>query len=128
MNKLYLFRTKLFNQELIDIPDKKLLINTINAHCYNLAQTDEYYSEALAKSDILLPDGVSIIMAKRFLTGARLKKIAGADLFSYEMNRLNNIGGTCFFLGSKESTLALIKKNAEHDFPKVKIYTYSPPF
>ena len=128
MNKLYLFRTKLFNQELIDIPDKKLLINTINAHCYNLAQTDEFYSEALAKSDILLPDGVSIIMAKRFLTGARLKKIAGADLFSYEMNRLNNIGGSCFFLGSKESTLALIKKHAELEFPKIKVCTYSPPF
>jgi N-acetylglucosaminyldiphosphoundecaprenol N-acetyl-beta-D-mannosaminyltransferase len=128
MNKFYLSGTILFNQDLVNIPDKKLLINTINAHCYNLAQTDDFYSEALVKSDILLPDGVSITMAKRFLTGARLKKIAGADLFYYEMSRLNNIEGTCFFLGSKESTLNLIRNHAEIEFPKVKIHTYSPPY
>jgi N-acetylglucosaminyldiphosphoundecaprenol N-acetyl-beta-D-mannosaminyltransferase len=128
MNKFYLSRTILFNQDLVNMPDKKLLINTINAHCYNLAQTDDYYSEALGKSDILLPDGVSVIMAIRFLTGQRLKKIAGADLFYYEMNRLNIIGGTCFFLGSKEETLALIKKHAVRDFPNIKIHTYSPPY
>lgn len=128
MNNLNLSGTILFNQDLVNIPDKKLLINTINAHCYNLAQVDEYYSEALQKSDILLPDGVSITMAKRFLTGQRLKKIAGADLFYYEMHRLNNIGGTCFFLGSKESTLTLIRKHAGRDFPKINVHTYSPPY
>lgn len=128
MNKFYLSGIKLFNEGLMSIPEKKLLINTLNAHSFNLAQTDNFFSDALAKSDVLLPDGVSIIIAMRFLTGIRLKKIAGADLFSYEMNRLNDAAGTCFFLGSRESTLELIKNHAALDYPKVKIHSYSPPF
>jgi bacterial polymer biosynthesis proteins, WecB/TagA/CpsF family len=128
MDKFFLSRITLFNQELAKIPNRKVLISTLNAHCYNIAQIDDFYSEALGKSDILLPDGVSIILAKRFLTGARLNKIAGADLFAYEMNRLNDIGGTGFFFGSKESTLTLIKERAGREFPAIKISTYSPPF
>lgn len=128
MNNFYLRGTDLFDRELKSIPDKKLLISTINAYCYILAQTDKFYSEALCKSDILLPDGVSIIWAKQFLTGIKLSKIAGADLFYHEMNRLNDIGGSCFFLGSTQNTLDLIRKHAEQEFPKIKIHTYSPPY
>jgi N-acetylglucosaminyldiphosphoundecaprenol N-acetyl-beta-D-mannosaminyltransferase len=128
MNNFYLRGTNLFNSELKSIPDKKLLISTINAYCYNLAQTDKFYSEALFNSDILLPDGVSIIWAKHFLTGIKLNKIAGADLFYHEMNRLNDSGGSCFFLGSTQNTLDLIRKHAEQEFPKIKVHTYSPPY
>jgi N-acetylglucosaminyldiphosphoundecaprenol N-acetyl-beta-D-mannosaminyltransferase len=64
----------------------------------------------------------------RFLTGIKLKRITGADLFIFEMQRLNKEAGRCFFLGSSESTLLKITKRAAIDFPNVKIYTYSPPF
>jgi N-acetylglucosaminyldiphosphoundecaprenol N-acetyl-beta-D-mannosaminyltransferase len=64
----------------------------------------------------------------RFLQGSRIKKIAGQDLFYYEMNRLNRSGGTCFFLGSKESTLQIIHSKALKEFPHVKVHSYSPPF
>ena len=46
----------------------------------------------------------------------------------YEMQRLDAIGGKCFFLGSSESTLQRIKNRAAKEYPNVKIYTYSPPF
>ncbi len=125
---LKLSEIQLFNDDLHHLPEGKLLINTINAHCYNIAQKDRYYAKALISSDILLPDGISVVFAKRLLNNKRLKKIAGADLFFYEMEKLNKTGGKCFFLGSSEGTLSLIKSRAEKEFPLVKVSGYSPPY
>lgn len=123
-----LFNLPVYNKSLDELPSGKLLINTINAHSYNMAKSDAYFAEALCKSDVLLPDGISIVFAKRYLKNEILKKIAGTDLFYFEMNRLNKINGTCMFLGSYKTTLKLIVQNAAIDFPNVTVNTYSPPF
>jgi N-acetylglucosaminyldiphosphoundecaprenol N-acetyl-beta-D-mannosaminyltransferase len=75
-----------------------------------------------------LPDGISVVWAVRLLTGKKLHKIAGADLFFFEMNRLNEMGGSCFFLGSSENTLNRIINRSSSEFPNVRIGKYSPPY
>lgn len=125
---LQLSKIQLFNGNLTDLPNKKLMINTINAHCYNISQKDKLYAQALTSSDILLPDGVSIKIALKIIKGQHIRKIAGADVFYYEMNRLNKKGGSCFFLGSNTSTLEKIRKKANEEFPNVSISYYSPPY
>ena len=94
------------------LPGGKLLINTINAHSYNTALKDVAFAEALIKGDVLIPDGASIVMACRWLKAKShpRERIAGWDLFEFEMNRLNQTGGKCFFMGSSEKVLALIKE------------------
>lgn len=126
--KIKLRNATLFNKELSSLPNSKLLINTINAYSYNLAQEDEKFSMALSASDILLPDGISIVWAIKLLNKLKIRKIAGADLFLYEMNRLQQIKGKCFFLGSSESTLKKIKERATLEYPEITIETFSPPF
>lgn len=123
-----LFQTPLYFQPLTSLPDKKLLITTINAHSYNVAQRDELFSEALINSGVLLPDGISVVWAKKFLNGEKIQKIAGADLLLYELNKLQTSQGSCFFLGSNESTLGKIKERVAQEYPNVKVYTYSPPY
>ena len=56
------------------------------------------------------------------------EKIAGADLFEFEMGKLNEKGGTCFFLGSSPETLEKIKEKAAVTYPNIQVETYSPPF
>lgn len=107
---------------------KSILINTINAHSYNVAKKDQQFAKVLLQSDYVLPDGQSIIWAKRILSGDKLTRIAGFDLFQWEMNRLNNICGSCFFLGSKNEILQKILVKAALEYPNVKIKTYSPPY
>ena len=119
---------KLFNQPLNSLGDSKTLITTLNAHCYNVACNDLLYREALLNSDVLIPDGVSVVKALKWLNGQKLTKIAGADLFFYEMERLQKTGGKCFFLGSSESTLSKIKERATAEYPEVIVQTYSPPY
>lgn len=117
-------------EELAAIPDGKVLINTINAHSYNVARKDKLFAEALTKGDYLIPDGMSVVKACAWLHAKSQPKerIAGADLFDFEMDRLNRKGGTVMFMGSSEKTLAAIVRQAEKVYPNLKVVTYSPPY
>ena len=111
-------------------PDGKFLIDTINAHSFVTAQKDPAFADALLGADALLPDGISIVKACRFLgtENAPDEKIAGADLFAYEMGKLNGKGGVCFFLGSSPGTLARIAQKAREVYPDITVKSYSPPY
>ena len=94
-----MFRLKNLNllgskAELAALPEGKLLINTINAHSYNTARKDELFAEALTNGDVLIPDGVSIVKACRWIKAKSQPKerIAGWDLFEFEMNKLEECG------------------------------------
>ena len=117
-------------KELEALPEGKLLINTINAHSYNTALKDAFFAEALMKGDALIPDGASIVMACRKLKAKSqpTERIAGWDLFAMEMERLNQKGCTCFFMGSSEKVLNLIREKAKTVYPNIRIETYSPPY
>ncbi len=111
-------------------PEGKFLVDTVNAHSFVVAQRDAVFADALVNADALIPDGISIVKACRWLRtqNAPDEKIAGADLFAYEMGKLEERGGTCFFLGSSPATLALIEKKAAETYPHIRIKTFSPPF
>ena len=117
------------SSDLSSLPQGKILINTLNAWSFVVAQQDEAFAEALKKGDVLIPDGKSIVWACRFLkTKSQPKeRIAGWDLFQHEMKALDD-DATVMFLGSSNDTLELIKQRAKVDFPHLKIVTYSPPF
>ena len=116
--------------QLKTLPQGKLLINTINAHSYNTALKDSLFAEALIKGDVLIPDGASIVKVCKWLKmqSQPRERIAGWDLFVLEMNRLNEKGGRCMFMGSSENVLALIKQRAAVDYPNLEVVTYSPPY
>ena len=111
-------------------PAGKFLIDTVNAHSFVVARKDGAFAKALMRADALLPDGISIVKACRWLgtKNAPVEKIAGADLFAYEMGKLEEKGGTCFFLGSSPSTLEKIVERAAKDYPHIDIKTFSPPY
>jgi N-acetylglucosaminyldiphosphoundecaprenol N-acetyl-beta-D-mannosaminyltransferase len=116
--------------DLANLPDGKLLINTINAYSYNNARKDELFEEALTKGDVLIPDGISIVRSCRWLKAKSQPKerIAGWDLFTFEMHRLNRVGGRVMFLGSSEKVLDLIRKKTATLYSNLEVVTYSPPY
>jgi N-acetylglucosaminyldiphosphoundecaprenol N-acetyl-beta-D-mannosaminyltransferase len=119
----------IFNSSLNNLSfDKKALITTVNQYSYMIAEKDEEFKKALTNSDILLPDGVGIVAAAKMLNGDDVKKIAGADIHQHLLQKLNKEGGSCFYLGSSESTLVAIKKRLAKEYPKIKAGSYSPPY
>ena len=126
--------------ELASLPEGKLLINTINAHSYNTARKDSLFAEALTNGDVLLPDGVSIAKACKWIKAKSLPKerIAGWDLFVFEMEKLereseelrtkSEESKIVMFMGSSQKVLDLIVKRAAEVYPHLKVVTYSPPY
>ena len=119
----------IFNSSLesIDLVNNKI-INTINPHSYCVANKDLDFKEALKNSDILLPDGIGIVWAEKFLNGNSIKKIAGYDLFLFLMNKINKEYGSVFFLGASEETLDKIKSKSSQEYPNITFGYYSPPY
>lgn len=108
--------------------EKPLVINTINAYSFVVASSDPLFKSALQDSDVLVPDGFPVVFAAKFLKGARIKKIAGADIFLSLCERMNEKAGSCFFLGSSESTLEKIKERLRLEYPQIRAGFHSPPF
>lgn len=108
--------------ELALLPEGKLLINTINAHSFNTAKKDKLFAEALTNGDALIPDGVSIVKACRRIKAKSQPKerIAGWDLFEFEMNKLEQLGIRNEELGVNNSSLEN-SQSASADNSKFKI-------
>jgi N-acetylglucosaminyldiphosphoundecaprenol N-acetyl-beta-D-mannosaminyltransferase len=113
--------------ETIDF-SKKTIINTLNQYSYCIANNDDNFKNALLSSDILLPDGIAIVLASIISKRKLIKKIAGADLHLFTLNELNKKGGSCFYLGSSEKTLKAIQIRVNKEFPNIKVHAFSPPF
>ncbi|WP_289662494.1 WecB/TagA/CpsF family glycosyltransferase [Flavobacterium panacagri] len=119
----------LYNAKLLENESNgKLLINTINQYSYCIAEKDLTFKKALQESDILLPDGIGIVLAVKLLKNKKISKIAGADLHNYLLKNLNKKKGKCFYLGSSKETLSKIIQRLSFEFPDIAVETFSPPF
>jgi len=110
------------------LPQQKTVINTINPHSYCEAKKDEVFAQALRASDILLPDGIGIVWAAKFLKKQIIHKIAGADVHQYLLEQANLKGKKVFYLGASEDTLQLIEKRVVKEYPNILVSSYSPPY
>jgi N-acetylglucosaminyldiphosphoundecaprenol N-acetyl-beta-D-mannosaminyltransferase len=119
---------QIFCGDKITLGDARGVINTINPHSYVISRKDEKFREALKASDFLLPDGTGITIAARLLTGQKIEKIAGSDLHVILLKALNEKKGSCFYLGSSETTLNLIRERLNREYPDIRAGFFSPPF
>ncbi|MGJ5642340.1 WecB/TagA/CpsF family glycosyltransferase [Formosa sp. S-31] len=106
----------------------KLVINTINQYSFCIAEKDMKFKEALNSSNILLPDGIGITLAYKFLRNKKIKKIAGADIHQFILKKLNKENGSCYYFGSSSNTLSKIQERITKEYPNIKVGFYSPPY
>ena len=119
----------IYKESLSAIPtEKKCVINTVNAYSYCVAQKDVVFKKALISSDVLLPDGISMVLAAKLLMNTVIHKIAGADIHQYLLNQANTKKQKVFYLGASKSTLELIKNRIRKEFPNIEVASYSPPY
>lgn len=101
-----------------------------NPHSLVIADSDPLFKQAVHNADIVIPDGVGIVLASKILGGAIRNRITGTDIFIRLNQALHERENTsCFFLGSTQETLNKIVVRMKKDFPKIQVVgTYSPPF
>jgi N-acetylglucosaminyldiphosphoundecaprenol N-acetyl-beta-D-mannosaminyltransferase len=101
-----------------------------NPHSLEVARKDRLFDEAIRNADLILPDGVGIVMASKILGGNIRDRVTGSDVF-WGLNRvLDKEGGySCFFLGSTEENLRDIRTKMEREFPGIRVAgVYAPPY
>jgi N-acetylglucosaminyldiphosphoundecaprenol N-acetyl-beta-D-mannosaminyltransferase len=125
INKYTIFDSSL---ETIGLKKERVVINTINAHSYIVANKDPAFRTALLKSDVLLPDGEGIVMMAKTLKGKKITKIAGADIHEYLLNLAQKQRLKCFYLGSSPDTLDCIKNKLSRQYSRIQFGFFSPPF
>ena len=129
MNLKKLLTSQVFHENISSIKiDEKCIINTINPHSYCESKKDKCFKKALLKSDVLLPDGFGIVLATKFITGRSIKKISGADIHQFLLEKANLTKQKVFYLGSSENALFLIEKRIKKEFPDIQVSSFSPPY
>lgn len=124
-----IFNYKIFYGQLNDLNFKfKTVINTINPHSYIVSKKDKDFSKALLNSDYLLPDGIGIVIAAKLLYNINIKRITGAKIHKFLLNKANNESLKVLYLGSSIETLELIKSKNSKRFLNVSFSYFSPPF
>jgi N-acetylglucosaminyldiphosphoundecaprenol N-acetyl-beta-D-mannosaminyltransferase len=106
----------------------QLIVNTINPHSYCESLKDPQFKKALQNSDILLPDGIGIVLAIKWLLGKNINKISGTDIHFHLLKKANKDGLKIFYMGSRKETLVLIKNRLSIDYPNCIVNFYSPPY
>lgn len=113
----------------IEITDhRNVVFSTINPHSYIIAKKDAIYKKALLTTDFLLPDGIGIVYAIKYLHKIQIIRITGYDLMVFLLERLNKTNGKCFFVGSTNMVLKSITNRIGNEYSNVKVGFYSPPF
>jgi N-acetylglucosaminyldiphosphoundecaprenol N-acetyl-beta-D-mannosaminyltransferase len=101
-----------------------------NPHSLEVARTDSLFQNAIRNADIIVPDGIGIVLASKILRGSIRERITGMDIFLGLSEKLNVKGkASYFFLGSTDENLRKIREKMNHDFPNISIAgIYSPPY
>ncbi len=101
-----------------------------NPHSLETARKDPDFDLAIQKADLVVPDGIGMIMASKILGGRIRVRVTGTDIFLGFSEALNKEERRrYFFLGSTEQNLVKIKEKMKLDFPNIVVAgLYSPPF
>jgi N-acetylglucosaminyldiphosphoundecaprenol N-acetyl-beta-D-mannosaminyltransferase len=102
----------------------------INPHSVVVAKSDDTFHQALHSADLIVPDGVGMLLGAWILGENVPERVAGTEFFLGFSELANKAGGfSYFFLGSSPFTLDRIQKRLALDFPNIVFAgSYSPPY
>jgi len=114
----------------IDSDERARYLVCANPHSIRGAQSDPLFRQSLKSADLVVPDGIGVVIASRILGGNIKKRTTGSDIFTGVNEALNKRGRhSVFFLGSTQENLEKIKDRMTRDYPNIEVAgTYSPPF
>lgn len=95
-----------------------LHILSLNPENFCIAKRDNRFKEIVMKSQIIIPDGIGIVLAVYFLYGEKIRRLAGVDLFQ---NLLDYAGKRCLtvlLIGGREGLADKIAKCYNRKFSK----------
>ena len=96
-------------------------ICTANPEFLMAAQHDREFAEVLRRADLVLPDGVGLLWAARWLGAALPERVAGSDLIYRIGGRAAQNGWRLYFLGAGEGVAQKTAETLQARYPGLTI-------
>lgn len=97
-------------------------IYTPNPEIIMMAKKDDAFHDILERADLVVPDGIGVVIATRIKKGPTLKeRVAGYDLVQNTMKEATKEGYKYFFFGSKPGIADLAKEKMMEKYPGIQI-------
>ena len=110
--------------------ERPLFVACLNPHSVVTAENDPEFLRALQSADVLLPDGIGILLGARLLGSSIASRVTGSDLFGLVCAEYAARGGGRFFLfGSRSETLQRVAERLRREWRVLDVVgTLAPPF
>ena len=96
-------------------------ICTANPEFLIAAQRDRAFFDLLNRADLVLPDGVGLLWAARWLGSNLPERVAGSDLIDRVAERAAQMGWGLYFLGAREGVAQKTAEILRARYPGLKI-------
>ncbi|WP_430790338.1 WecB/TagA/CpsF family glycosyltransferase [Virgibacillus flavescens] len=100
---------------------ERCFVVTANPEIVMKTREDQDYKKAINKADYVIPDGIGIIMAAKFMKQPLQERVAGSDLTFELLEYAERQGLSCYFLGATEEVNKKVVANITQQYPKLKI-------
>ena len=101
---------------------------TPNAQHIVLLEKDRRLQEIYAHADLVIPDGISLLIAARLYGRSLYERIAGVDIFKTVCGKAADAGLHVFLLGGRPGSAELAAAALQARHPDLRYTTYCPPF
>ncbi len=101
--------------------DRARAVFAVNPEKSFSALEDPLLQEILRSSDLLIPDGIGIVMAARILYGAELSRVPGVELMDSLCGLASRKGESIFIYGAKEEVNAAAARALKKKYPELRI-------
>ncbi len=108
---------------------RRAYIALVNPHSVMTARRDSGMGRATDRADLVLPDGIGIILAARMLGYGRHHRVTGPALMLHIADAGRELGLRHFFYGGREGIAESLAQNLSEKYPGLQVAgTFCPPF
>lgn len=98
------------------------MVITPNPEIVMRAKEDEAFHQIIEEADLVVPDGIGVVIASRLKKGERLEeRVAGYDLVQNTMKEAVTQGYKYYFFGSKPGTSEQAAEKMRQAYPGIQI-------
>jgi len=102
-------------------------VTTANAQHIVLLDRDRRFREIFDRADLVVPDGISLLLAARLYGRSLQERVAGVDMFQTLCGLAAENNLSVFLLGGLPNAAHLAAVALKQRFPVLRISTYRPP-
>lgn len=105
--------------------DDTYTIFTPNPEILIKAVEDNEFKNVLSSGDLIVPDGMGIVYASKFLHLGIEDRVTGIDMMEKILNYLSSTKGSAYFFGAKKSIISAASKNIKDKYANLEVVGFS---